>query len=327
MAGRRAGRLTLVTAIGATLLPQPSPAAAATPLDVQLQRARHQLDAVVEEYNQIRADLASTETQLAELTPRLGPMRRAVEQQRGKVGAIAAGAYRVAASYKVGMLLTANGPHQLTDRILVVTRLADNQQKAVANLDQANHHYRKAQQALAMLAASQYKQRAQLTAKRQHVEGEIYRLRQLIDDAADRGTPRPDPNRPRGGAVDTDGVPAPAGITGAAGRAVRFAYSQIGTPYRFGGSGPDGYDCSGLIKAAWTAAGRNLPHNAAGQRGVVRDIGRSDLRPGDLVFYYGDLSHVALYIGGGRIIHAPTYGENVHIDSLTYAPIHSFGRP
>ncbi|HEX5740870.1 MAG TPA: NlpC/P60 family protein [Pilimelia sp.] len=325
MTSRRTGRIALAGALGASLLPVP---AAAAPLDVRLRHARHQLAAVVEEYNRIREDLRTTRARLAELTPRLGPMREAVEAQRGKVGALAAGAYRVAASYRVGMILTADDPNLLTDRLVVVTRLADNQQKAVAHLDQANYHYRRAQQSLARLAAEQYKQQAQLDAKRQHVEGEIYRLRLLMRHAD--GSARVVTGHYRPGAARpevTVARAAPRRARGPAATAVRFAYAQLGKAYRFGGDGPAGYDCSGLTKAAWAAAGYHLPHNAAGQRGSVASVSRADLRPGDLVFYYADLSHVGLYVGDDQIIHAPTFGERVRVESIGYAPIHSFGRP
>jgi cell wall-associated NlpC family hydrolase len=98
-------------------------------------------------------------------------------------------------------------------------------------------------------------------------------------------------------------------------RAVRIAAEEIGVRYRYGGSSPTGFDCSGLVAYVYGKLGIRLPHNAAAQYSYGRPVGRSHLRPGDLVFFYG-LGHVGLYIGQGRIIHAPHSGERVEIQSL-----------
>lgn len=109
--------------------------------------------------------------------------------------------------------------------------------------------------------------------------------------------------------------------------AVQFAYAQVGKPYRWGAAGPDSYDCSGLTSAAWQAAGVSLPHNAARQYASMAHVSRADLQPGDLVFYYADIHHVAIFVGDATVIHAPTAGENVRLQRLDHAPIRGFGRP
>ncbi|GLZ76067.1 hypothetical protein Afil01_08740 [Actinorhabdospora filicis] len=104
-------------------------------------------------------------------------------------------------------------------------------------------------------------------------------------------------------------------VSGKAGAAVSFAYGAIGIPYVFGAIGPGGYDCSGLTMAAWKAAGVSLPHYTVDQWNATTPISRGDLRPGDLVFYAG-LGHVGIYVGGGKVIHAPQPGESVKISSV-----------
>ena len=111
------------------------------------------------------------------------------------------------------------------------------------------------------------------------------------------------------------------------GRVVKFAYDQIGKPYKWAADGPGSYDCSGLTMAAWRAAGVSLPHNSADQYDAVAHISKSDLQPGDLVFYYSPIHHVAIYIGDGHIIHAPKVGEDVQIAAIGIGPIHGYGRP
>lgn len=98
-------------------------------------------------------------------------------------------------------------------------------------------------------------------------------------------------------------------------RAVRIAAEQLGTPYRYGGMSSSGFDCSGLVAYVYGKLGVSLPHNAAAQYAYGRPVSRSQLRPGDLVFFHG-LGHVGLYIGRGRIIHSPQSGERVEIQNL-----------
>jgi cell wall-associated NlpC family hydrolase len=98
-------------------------------------------------------------------------------------------------------------------------------------------------------------------------------------------------------------------------RAVRIAAQEIGVRYRYGGSSPSGFDCSGLVAYVFGRLGIRLPHNAAAQYSYGRAVDRRHLEPGDLVFFHG-LGHVGLYIGHGRIIHAPQTGERVEIQRL-----------
>jgi cell wall-associated NlpC family hydrolase len=98
-------------------------------------------------------------------------------------------------------------------------------------------------------------------------------------------------------------------------RAVRLAARELGVPYRYGGSSPSGFDCSGLVAFVYGKLGIRLPHNAAAQFAYGHAVSSSHLQPGDLVFFHG-LGHVGLYIGRGRIIHAPQTGERVEIQRL-----------
>ena len=95
-----------------------------------------------------------------------------------------------------------------------------------------------------------------------------------------------------------------------AGQAVAFAYAQLGKPYVWGATGPDSYDCSGLVQAAWAAAGVSIPRITYDQWAALPHISSSSLEPGDLLFYAGE-SHVAMYVGNGYIIDAPQTGLDV----------------
>ena len=104
--------------------------------------------------------------------------------------------------------------------------------------------------------------------------------------------------------------------------ALAWARKQLGKPYRFGATGPGSYDCSGLTLGAWKAAGVSVNRTSQAQFRNGRAIAKSDLQPGDLVFYYGGISHVGLYVGNGTIIHAPRPGTSVKyakVDSMPFA--------
>lgn len=113
-------------------------------------------------------------------------------------------------------------------------------------------------------------------------------------------------------------------------KALAFARAQIGKPYVWGATGPGSYDCSGLTQAAWKAAGVTLPRTTYDQVNAGTTVSLADARPGDLIFFYDDISHVGIYIGNGMMIHAPKPGAYVREESVYYGGasiIHSVVRP
>ncbi|MBW3560994.1 MAG: C40 family peptidase [Actinobacteria bacterium] len=137
---------------------------------------------------------------------------------------------------------------------------------------------------------------------------------------AEREAAAPPPSEP---------VRAPASAGEAARTAVDAALSQVGKPYRWGAEGPDAYDCSGLTKWAWAKAGVTLPHSSRMQYAVTQRVPRSDLQPGDLMFFGSPIHHVAMYIGGGKVVEAPYSGANVRINDRTVhrSDLTGIGRP
>ena len=128
-------------------------------------------------------------------------------------------------------------------------------------------------------------------------------------------------------ADDDDKVSAPSG-SGRGARALAFARSQLGDPYRFAAAGPDAYDCSGLMFAAWKSVGVSLPRSSKAQSvGGGTSVSKSELEPGDLIFYYSPVSHVGMYAGNGQLIHAPKPGSSVRYTSLDSMPFAGAKRP
>jgi cell wall-associated NlpC family hydrolase len=136
---------------------------------------------------------------------------------------------------------------------------------------------------------------------------------------------------PPGGIPPGDIAPPGAAIPGAPGGAdravaIQAALSRIGSPYSWGGSGPNAFDCSGLVMWAFQQQGISLPHSSQALASGGQPVDTSQMQPGDLVTYYSDASHVGIYIGDGMMVHASTYGTPVRVAPVDNAPIHNVRR-
>jgi cell wall-associated NlpC family hydrolase len=136
-----------------------------------------------------------------------------------------------------------------------------------------------------------------------------------------------------GVALANTGSTAPAAVAApavapnqAAQTAVDTALAQQGKPYVWGGAGPNSFDCSGLVQYAYAAAGVSLPHSSSMQSTLGVPVDRANLQPGDLVFFYSPVSHVAIYIGNGQIVHASTAGQPVKVANLDSMPSYAGAR-
>ncbi len=116
-------------------------------------------------------------------------------------------------------------------------------------------------------------------------------------------------------------------------RAASIALQQVGVPYRYGGTSPNGFDCSGLVHYSYSRAGGSVPRTTGQLWDSTTRVDRSDLRPGDLIFFSinGKMQHVGMYIGGNEFVHAPSSGKQVSVASLSTAYYNSAflraGRP
>ncbi|MEV6326518.1 NlpC/P60 family protein [Streptomyces sp. NPDC051909] len=190
---------------------------------------------------------------------------------------------------------------------------------------------------LAKLTAEEKARLAELERKREaearrkaeeKAEAEAAAKAAAEEAARKEATPTPTPTTPTPEPTPTT-PPTGDGSTYAAkaAEALAFARAQIGKPYVWGATGPESYDCSGLTQAAWRAAGVDLPRTTWDQVKVGTRVATADLLPGDLVFFYDDISHVGIYIGNGKMIHAPKPGAYVREESIYYMPIYGSVRP
>ena len=131
---------------------------------------------------------------------------------------------------------------------------------------------------------------------------------------------------PPGDVAPPEGAIDPEAAAGEGTLAVQAALTRIGSPYSWGGSGPSQFDCSGLVMWAFQQAGISLPHSSQALARGGQPVEMSQMQPGDVVNYYSDASHSAIYIGDGMMVHASTYGTPVQVAPVNNAPIYNVRR-
>ena len=282
----------------------PATVASAAPAPADLQKqiddASNNLEKIVEQYNRVTEDLKATAAAQAALATQMAPLQAGMDAAYSAVQDIAVKAFK-GAPMSTGMaLLQAGSPTDLVEQLGTLDELGKQRRTEISGYEQAKSKYDV--------------QKKQLDAQKTKINGDLQHLYDLRTQAY--GRPTDPPSRSNA---------TPPAVSGAAGAAVRYAYGALGVPYVWAGESMNGFDCSGLTKAAWAAAGKSLPHNAAMQWSAVAHIGRGDLRPGDLVFYSG-LGHVGIFVGGNQIIHAPHAGTVVQLASVDIMPPYGYGR-
>src|SRR6266536_1914469 len=185
-----------------------------------------------------------------------------------------------------------------------------------------------AQQAAQVLQDAQ----GRLGAKKRQVDQTVSRTEELLAQvkAADRAKLLAAANNGSSSSSSSGGstpVSFPkVAASGGAAKAVAYAKAQVGKPYSYGGTGPGSFDCSGLTMMAWAQAGVSLPHSSSAQYSATRRVSAGELQPGDLIFYYSPISHVAIYVGGGMQVAATHTGDYVRLQAL-HTGITGYGRP
>jgi cell wall-associated NlpC family hydrolase len=314
---------SLLAGVAAVVVLMPAGAAHADPSPAELQRqideGNNALELVVESYNKVNEDLAATQAALAALEKKMRPVLSSMDAASENVSRIARTAYQTGSNMRtMSLLLSASSSASFVDRLGTLQRLSTAQQHEVDAFSAAKQQYTAEKKRLDDLLAAQTAQKAELAAKKSQIEGDISRL--------DAMQAKVNATTGKTSTTVTTSYGAPPAVSGTAGKVVDFAWAQLNEKYVFGAAGPNTWDCSGLTMMAWKAGGKTLPHNAAQQYKAVRHISRSDLAPGDLVFY-NNLGHVGIYIGNNQIIHAPNSRTVVKVGPISGDTIYGYGRP
>ncbi|HEU4422631.1 MAG TPA: NlpC/P60 family protein [Pilimelia sp.] len=304
-------------AILAALLLAPATAVHAEPSRAEIQQRINRdstiLEGIVEQYNKVNEELKQTKAAAARHAASLPSLQAQLATAEADISHIAVTAYKTGGLRTIEAVLGGERSGPFLDRIGTLDQLARERRTQIAGFTEANQRYAVEKRKLDTALAKQNIQLRDLAARKVTIEADLKKLYELRRQAYGQATTP--------GSRYTGKIPS---ISGRAGVAVRFAYSVIGAPYVWAGEGP-GYDCSGLTLSAWRAAGKSLPHNAAMQWDVVAHIGRGAIMPGDLIFYRG-LGHVALYVGGGKVIHSPTFGRSVTLADMDMSTPYGYGR-
>jgi len=325
----------LAAPLAAHALPHSAePAVAAKPLTkAQVIAKLHSLgkssEQLSEQLNQAKIDTAKAQLAVTAATRAADLAQQQLRTAQQQLAISLASQYKSASFSRTVALLSSNSTENYLQTVQTMNLLTEHQGQvasmaanAITVADAAT-----AQAKAAATAAS--RKQAELVKRQQALKAEVAKYQALLATltAAERAryfnpAPPPSPavvNQVFSGSVGSTG-------SGNAATAIQTARNQLGKPYSYGASGPNSFDCSGLTMFSWGHAGVSLPHSAAAQQGMGSPVSQSDLQPGDLVFFGSPAYHVALYIGDGMIIHAPTSGDVVKIVSLSSMPDYSGAR-
>jgi cell wall-associated NlpC family hydrolase len=288
----------------------------------EVEKLDHEVVTVVEQVNVATEKLKAAEKQLRAIQDRIAAEQRSLDALQDEVGAYLVMAYRNAGVDETLQLLTSHDPRQFLERAITLDQLSAQGAEVLRRLRLAKQELDQTKLTAKQKLNEIDQVRRDLKAKEDEVRKKLRRANALLSrlTAEQRAALNPPSEEP---------PPTNVPVSGRAKLAVQFAYAQLGKPYAWGAAGPGSYDCSGLTMMAWRQAGVYLPHSSALQYGYGTHVSQSQLQPGDLVFFYSPISHVGIYIGGGKMIHSPRPGDVVKITTISasYMPYVGATRP
>ncbi|MGW1888644.1 NlpC/P60 family protein [Streptomyces sp. NPDC002004] len=284
----------------------------------ETERATEAYDRADERADRLRARVATAQDRIARGQERINTMR-------GALGSLAGAQYRSGGIDPSLELFLSADPEGYLDKASTLDRIGALQTGKLKDLERAQRGLAQERaEAMKDLAELERARKAVARHKRtvEHKLAEAERLLGALPAAARAAYERASRSG-RDLVPDLGGAVAPSGRAAAAVAAVR---SALGRPYVWGASGPSGFDCSGLMQWAYAHAGVGLPRTSQEQRFAGRRVPLSEARPGDLVAYRQDASHIAMYVGHGQVIHAPHPGAAVRYDPVGMMPVSSVTR-
>ncbi|GAA0223583.1 C40 family peptidase [Actinomadura nitritigenes] len=263
-----------------------------------------QLEKLTEQYNGLKVKLQQSQQAAKVAAGNAERQQKSLEGLREKVGSLAATSYMQGGTDPTVSFISAQDPQVVLDRAATLNYFATQDSTQVLGLMQAMQSAQRARKSAEERAQQVTQLKAELTAQKKKVTSAYEKV--------------------RGKAVKKDPsllAKLPVIGEGKAAQALRYAMSKLGSPYVWGASGPSTFDCSGLTMWAYKQVGINLPHYTGSQWNAGTHVSESQMQPGDLIFFYSDLHHMGMYVGGGKMIHAPHTGDVVRIASLAGRPI------
>ena len=294
-----------VFAAGAGAAPQPT----VNQVQARIDQLTSQFNRVSEQLDQASQQLSAAQSKLSQVRVRLSHANAQFQAVQANMAQAAAGAFEDAGATSVAGVLTSGDPSLVLQQGALLMEQSGNRNAETKQL---------------LTDASQL---AGVEQEEQRTENGIASLKSQLADhknslgklvSTEKATLAsltvPQQQTVQSNSIGANGSSAPQPYTGStstqAGKAVAFTYAQLGKPYQWGATGPGSYDCSGLVQAAWAAAGVAIPRDTYDQWAALPHIATSAIQPGDLLYYDGE-GHVAMYVGGGYIIDAPHTGADV----------------
>ena len=316
--------IALITALVGVGLSVGTPAAMAKPdletAKKQVEKYEHLAEQASERYNDARVKLESTKTKLSALNADLGRQEQVVDAMRQQVAAMVVDQYQGDALSTTSQVVLSNDPDAFLDNLNAVSAY-NSQRGQVMKQFSTQLDVLKLRKAAVQAEASRLQDlQDAMAAEKKEIDEKSAKAQAVLDDLEAEARAK---ILSGGWTGDIPDVSA----SGRAAAAVKFAMAQVGKAYVYGAAGPNAYDCSGLTMRAWGAAGVSLPHSSAAQQGSGVRVSESELRPGDLVFYYSPVSHVGMYIGNGLIVNALNPGSGVRVSGLHSMPYVGAVRP
>jgi cell wall-associated NlpC family hydrolase len=280
-----------------------------------------------ESANELRGQIKTSQDRVKALQAAIANQQTQVDGVKRQIGSLAVAGYQTSGMTTTAQLLLSSNPDQFLSQASTAQAFAGQQTSALRRFQAAQGKLTDLQASeQSELAALQTVQAKQDGLKKQ-IQTNLNAAEKVLDKLSDSERARIQQEnakeaqdarnqRPSRGGDRMDNLPVP--VSGRAGTAVEVAMAQLGDSYVWGADGPDTFDCSGLMMYAWGKAGVSLSHSSKAQASEGRRVSKSDLMPGDLVFFGSPIHHVGMYIGNGRMVHAPRPGKPVKTDAVDY---------
>ncbi len=297
--------VALVFATGAAAAPQPS----ISQVRQKLARLTTLEDQAVQQYDMAVQVLTSARQRLALVNRAVSRDRVQFEAMRMKIAQIASFAYENGNMTSFGALLTDPNPRAVLAQASILQHLSSDRASEMSRLIATARRYATAQQTAQRTTVAVAALERQRLARKKVITAAVAKQKALLATLTTQQQALI-----FAGATTTGSYTGPTNTPPE--KAVAFAYQQLGKPYVWGATGPGSFDCSGLVQAAWTAAGVSIPRTTYEQWAALPHVSMSAIQPGDLIFF-DSIGHVGIYVGNNTIIDAPQPGEFVELVSLS----------
>ncbi|MFE6196741.1 NlpC/P60 family protein [Streptomyces sp. NPDC057838] len=301
--------------------PQLTPGQVKAKVDKLYQEA----EVATEKYNGAKEKAEAAGQRLKGLQDRAARTEERLATAREVLGSLAAAQYRDGGLDPALRLALSDDPDRYLENAEFVERAGNRQKSAVAGVRRQLREIEQLRGAAHIELTALKSRQTELRRHKKTITGKLGSARHLLSrlTAEERTRLGAAPRASRAGQRETLAAPGSAPSRAPHSRAaaaVAYAYQKLGSPYVWGATGPNAFDCSGLVQAAYRAAGVSLPRTTYSQIDAGRRVSRSELLPGDLVFFYAGISHVGIYVGDGRMIHAPNPSAPVRVAPLDEMP-------